>query len=598
MTRHRPAARPAGRRGVRVAALAVAGLLLAGCGGLSRAGPVEGGLQVGSGETSPLTVVYPGPQPGAGQESIVRGFIRAGAASDGAYDNARRFLTAAASEQWNPDATLVVRASDDAPTVRQVDQARVAVTTATAGTIDASGRFTAAEPGATVTATFSLASVGGQWRIATIPQGFGRWIASSDVARLVQPFAVHYVSTSRRATVPDVRWFPLDRLAPRLARAQLDPVPAFLEGAAVSAVPNGARLLGDAVSVDDGVASVNLISDSLAPGQATRENLWAQFLTTLTQEPSVASVLLSVDGVPVDVDGVDGPVSSVTRVGFPEPAPAPATAKPVVRRGATVSVFDPGARAQEQGRQTPSPSQYPSVPEGYTHLALSADGAELAAVDPDGDGVSRWRGGNRYEVPGVGGRVGAPAYDRRGFLWVAGVGDDAERLFCVDLEADPADPQAAAATPVAAQWLAGRRVVQARVAADGDRIAVLSTQMDGHGPRVDLAGVVRADGDRPQRLSAPLRLGVEFSSARGLAWLDDQSLATVAGIGGGPLRPTVLTVGGELRILPEVPEAVAVATTGGERNLHVVTSQGRLVVRAGPRWVDSGPAQDLAPAAG
>ena len=119
----------------------------------------------------------------------------------------------------------------------------------------------------------------------------------------MQPYAVHYVSTSRRAVVPDVLWFPVDKLATRLARAQLLDVPAHLAGAATTAVPAGARILGDAVSVDAGVATVNLISSRLQPGEATRENLWAQFVSTLTQDPSVARVSLFVDGVPVDLAG-------------------------------------------------------------------------------------------------------------------------------------------------------------------------------------------------------------------------------------------------------------------------------------------------------
>lgn len=581
------------------AAAAATVLALSGCGGLTTYGPVQSGREVGSGEAPQVTVVFPGPQEGSTQEGIVRGFLRAGAASDGAYDNARKFLTTAASERWNPDETIVLLASDQSPTVRQVDPATVAVTAAAAGTVDATGRFTAADPGSTVTATFSLTPVNGQWRIDALPKGFGRWIAAGDVARLVQPFAIHYVSLSRRAMVPDVRWFPLDRLAPRLAKAQLDPVPDYLAGAAVSAVPARARLLGDAVSVKDSVASVNLISSQLAPGQATRQNLWAQFVTTLTQVPDVSAVLLAIDGLPVDLDGIEGPVASLAQVGFPAPAPDTSTAKPVVRRGADVTVFDPGVNAQEQGRQTQAPATtYPAVPATFTHLALSADGSELAAIDPDGDGISRWRGDNRYEVPGFGRDVGAPAYDRRGFLWAGGVGRGSDRLFVVDVRADPADPRAAAATPVAADWLAGRRVLEARVASDGDRVAVLSTRADGRDVRVDLAGISRGEGGRPQRLSAPLRLGVVFSSAQDLVWLDDETLATVASVGGAPVRPTILTVGGELRALAEVPGAIRVGTTGGERNLYVVTSQGRLLSRVGTRWVDSGPANDLAAPAG
>ncbi len=50
--------------------------------------------------------------------------------------------------------------------------------------------------------------------------------------------------------------------------------------------------------------------------------------------------------------------------------------------------------------------------------------------------------------------------------------------------------------------------------------------------------------------------------------------------------------------LTAVPGAVSIASTGGERDLWVVTSAGRLHSRAGSQWVDSGPATDLAVAAG
>ncbi len=468
-----------------------------------------------------------------------------------------------------------------------------------AGTVDADGRLVAATPGRTVSATFSLTSVGGEWRIDGLPEKFGRWIADSDVPRLVQPFAVHYISTSRRATIPDLRWFPLDRLATRLARAQLDPVPEYLAGAVTTAVPAGARLLGDAVSVDAaGVASVNLIAARLAPGGTTRQNLWAQVLTTLTQDPTVTAVSLAVDGVPVDLDGVDGPVASLSRVGFPADTSATESAKPVVRRGSSVAVFDPAAAVQQQARPTASPEPYPDVPQQYTRLALSADGTELAAVDPGGDGISRWRGDTRYQVPGVGAAVGSPAYDRRGFLWAGGVGARDERLWTVDTRADPADAEAAAARPVTASWLDGRRVAEARVAADGDRVAVLSTRPDGSGVSLDLAGVVRGSDGRPERLAVPLHLAAGITSATGLAWLDDDQLATLASVGGKPVQPIEVSVDGQVLPLPDAPPADALATTGGERDLYLVTLGDRLLSRSGLRWVDSGPATDLAAAAG
>jgi hypothetical protein len=67
---------------------------------------------------------------------------------------------------------------------------------------------------------------------------------------------------------------------------------------------------------------------------------------------------------------------------------------------------------------------------------------------------------------------------------------------------------------------------------------------------------------------------------------------------GKVVRPVIVSVGGEVRGLAPVPAAVSIASTGGERDLWVVSSDGRLHSRAGSQWVDSGPATDLATAAG
>ena len=201
---------------------------------------------------------------------------------------------------------------------------------------------------------------------------------------------------------------------------------------------------------------------------------------------------------------------------------------------------------------------YPPVLHTFRRLALSADGAEVAGVDPDGNGISRWRGTNRYEVPLDALSVGNPAYDRRGFLWMGGVGTKgakAPRLWVVDLTANPADPRAAA-TAVEAAWLAGRRVVEARVAPDGDRVAVLSTKADGSDSRVDVAGIVRTGGGLPQRLADPLRTGASLTRATSIAWLDDRTLAAIGMLDGRTVQPVVVSVGGEVRGLTPVPNAV------------------------------------------
>jgi hypothetical protein len=69
-------------------------------------------------------------------------------------------------------------------------------------------------------------------------------------------------------------------------------------------------------------------------------------------------------------------------------------------------------------------------------------------------------------------------------------------------------------------------------------------------------------------------------------------------VDGRTVQPVVISVGGDVRRLTPVRNAAAITSTGGERELWVVTSTGRLFGRTGTQWVDSGPATDLAVAAG
>ena len=79
---------------------------------------------------------------------------------------------------------------------------------------------------------------------------------------------------------------------------------------------------------------------------------------------------------------------------------------------------------------------------------------------------------------------------------------------------------------------------------------------------------------------------------------DSRTLAALGTLDGKTVQPVVVSVDGDVRGLTAVPKAVSIASTGGERDLWVVSSDGRLHSRAGSQWVDSGPATDLAVAAG
>jgi hypothetical protein len=578
-----------------VAALLAAGTL-SGCVGLATSSPVQPGQAVAGGQAPPVRVLFPGPGPNASQEQIIRGFLRATAASDGSYDVARSFLTPDAAKRWTPEGDIEIFSTEPSLAIRVVDEGTSVLTGTIDATITAEGRYRTLAPGSTKSVTVKFARIEGQWRIADLPPDFGRWLRSSDIPRLLQPYAVHYVARDRRLLIPDVRWFPLDHLATRLARAQLDGVPAYLAGAARTDIPAGARLTADSVSVTGGVATVDLTA-AAPTQQAVRENLLAQLVSTLMQDPSVRGITVRVAGTSLDLPDVPSPITSPADVGFPVTT-VPTLPGPFVRRGAAIAAFDPSG----SGREPKIVSPYPPVPTNFTSLALSADGQEIAGVDPDERGISRWRGQTQYQVPFFGTDVGAPAYDQAGWLWVGGVGVEENagiRLWVVNSAAAPNDPEASTARPVRADWLAGRRVVEAKVAADSERIAVLSLGAKGLGARIDIAGIVRDSTGAPISLAQPLRVGDAIASMSGLTWLDGVTVATLGRVGTKEaLRPYVVPLAGDYHALSVAPQATSIASLGGERSIFVVTAKGEVLARAGQQWISRGPATDLLVAGG
>lgn len=580
-------------RAVRRMALALmAGCLLAGC-GFGSWSEVRPGLEVGGAEAPQVRVLPAGPVTGAEPEQIIRGFLRAGAASDGDYSTARDFLTEGAGRAWQPDGGIVIVSTETDLVVEQLSEASYRLSAPVVARIDLGGRYTPAAAAERAVAEVAFDKVGGEWRISGLPADFGRWIASAEARRLVRPYAVNYVANDRRVLIEEMRWFPLDHLTSRLARAQLEPVPSDLLGVASTAVPAGTRLAADSVSVVSGVATVEL-NARLPADQKLRQNLWAQFTATLTQDPTVVAVSLRADGASIDLPGVAAPVSDTSQVGFSSAVPAPG-GPVLVRRGESLVPFDPSAAASV-GDPLPQPTANPDlplIPVGWTGLASSADSQEIAAVSRDRAQIMRWRGRERFDVQGaIGDGLADPTYDARGFLWLGsasvgagGVGP----LSAVNLAESPAT---AAARTVNAPWLLGRVVRSLRVSPDSARLAVLSEGADGS-LRVDVAGIQRGAGGVPTALTEPQTPSGSRLGLRALAWISSTTVATLVGTDEAAMQPLLLSLDGSSVTLQAVPAAVALTTPAGERQLIVRTRTDEIFVRAGQLWVSAGPGQDL-----
>jgi len=319
--------------------------------------------------------------------------------------------------------------------------------------------------------------------------------------------------------------------------------------------------------------------------------MWAQFIATLTQAPSVQSVSLKVGGNKVVLPGVPAAPSSLVQGGLPD-AGAPAPTSVVLRQGSVLRRIDPArlGGADDGHRLPPGPGgELPGIPAGWNALALSRDGAEVAGVGAARDRLARWRGGRMTLVPRFAGNLTRPAYDGLGGLWVGGLAAGAGKVFALDPGAGTTAPRA-----LDVPWLAGRRLVSLRVSPDDQRVVMVSTGPTGSDARVYVAGVVRAPNGQVRSLAAPLRVAPTLTSAADASWVDGRTVS-VLGSGGAtdPLRPYLAGIGSGITPLAPVPGAVSVTGTGGPRGVVVVTDHGEILTRAGNGWVVDSVGSDL-----
>ena len=494
-----------GRRRLAAALSVLVALLLAGCGGLSRDGPVEPGLDVGSGNPPDLRVLFPGPGPGAGQESIVRGFVRAGCGQRrGLRQRPRLPHPRRSARSGTPTAPSCCSPTTVPPKATLLDPATVRITARAAGTVDAEGRYTAARPGSTVSATSACRPWAGSGGSASCPRASAGGSPSAErqparaalrrALRLDQPPRPR----ARRALVP--RRQARDPARPRPARPRARPPrrrgrhrragrrpPA--RGCRVGRVGRRdrqphlepARRRGDEPA--EPVGAVRQHPDCRTPrcqpGRAVGQRRAGRPRRSSTGSPA-------------------GTAGSC-RGRLHRPRPSPSLARPVVRRGDDVVVFDPAALGEPEPRQ----------PAGVRQLPAGAAAPSAASRCRPTGRARRRRPRRRRHLPvardqplrGAARRhrrrppLLRPARASSGWVPSGPGGAKAPRLWVVD--ARPTRPGPGPAPPRSRRrgWT-GAGSSRPGWPPDGDRVAVLSTLPDGSDSRIDLAGVVRTGGGR------------------------------------------------------------------------------------------------------
>ena len=561
------------RRAV-VCALVLA-VSLAGCASI----PHEGDINYGDLEDVSTETFFPfaeGPRLGDDPGAIVRGFLTAsvtGVASDFAV--AREFLTDEASLEWNPNAKVTV--FDSGALIPDINEDTGTVTYAVpvALVVDDSGRMRQGRADEQQKLTYGVAlGADEQWRISALDDGV--LIAEATFNRFYRPVELVFASADGTTMVTETRWFPHNNTATHAARELIEGPSPWLADAVETGFPAGSSLDVQSVVVTDGIAAVQLSTDS-AGTPAQRSLAEEQLRLTLTALPDVTEVSVTVGGLPIGGDGS----ASLSR----PPTPGALAAVVVQGRLGLWDETDLWVVPQDAGTV---PSGVAGVAFSYDHTSaallvgrsrvvaadhLAGGTASLERVDPEAELATPDASMEVREVYS-GSSLVEPSFDRHGWIWTA-ERDAGEGLIAVAPDGTLARLEV--------RDFSGRTIQAIAVSRDGARVVVLSRV--GAEQQVDVLGVVRAADGTPRSLGEPFSIAVGVTAALDVTWLDDVSVAVMGAPTDSATRTMwEITVGGRTVAQELVGDATSLTARYGDQSLTVVSSDGSVRRRSGTGW--------------
>jgi hypothetical protein len=528
-------------------------LALTGCASLPMAGPVRIGPDLVP-TTDGESVYYSPSSPvdGATQAEILSGFIAAGTGPQNDYAVAREYLSEEIRSSWNPNQEVLIQRSSPAVTISDQDTAEMVVEVS--ALVDADGKYQVAPAGTSRVLEFSFVLENSQWRLSSAPDATVLIRPVFDV--VFSPYSVFFVDRQKRFLVPELRWFPTTAATgTRLANALLRGASNWLKTSVVSAIPSGTRLSIDAVTVEDGVALVDLTARALVASRADRTLMKAQLEATLSQLPNVSEVAISIERSRQDIqdNSADSRKLSTRSLGV----------------------------LSENGLEAISSSEQPFFQpgqeffdlSGISQIALSSQSGWVAALADNG--VFRTRG----ERPGV----SVELVDSR--TAIAGIGFDAQGLLWSMSRTPGASIIVTSTTGepslVTAPWLSGQSIRAFALSPEGAKVALL---VQGSGQtRLLVSGIVRNVSGLPIELAEPIQLASEQTNPIALTWVDQLTIATVNN-DGGATTGLLSTVGGTSRPFPTLPGTRKILAAGASSQLYLLTDKGELFSYRGSTW--------------
>lgn len=576
-----------GRRAVLLAALGLGGAgALCSCAQLPRDGEVRQSDVVVA-EEDALMQSAAGPEVGASPKEIVEGFLRACAAgySDG-FATARSFLIKTAADSWRPQEIVMVYTGSESPVVEQVGEGVVNLRTRLIGSLDGTGILTPRNDEDYAVSYSLTADSTGQWRIGELPGGV--LLPDPVFGQEFSAYLLHFLSFDRERAVPELRWTALRTAAPTLMRLLLGGPSDWLAPGADTLVPPGLRLLGglDTPLPADGAVTVSVSSEAAALDPTGRALLVAQIERTLTQVAGIHSV--SVRALGDEEDPRDADAGTALGGAADLDAAPGASGQAIGMSGGNV------VRGLSTARETLATSRalgttsarWPDVGADGTIVALAgrsmlllAPGRSAASVihsvddesagqTADGD---RADGGDQADAGQTSGEMTPPVIDRHGWTWTAARGEIIV-LNGAGLRAE-----------LAAEWLAGSRVLALDVSAESERLVVRRLADGETADRVEAAVIVRDARGRPQRLGPPL--GVPAAGGtRALAWSDPVAVAVLVDGGTGAPDVKQVQVGGTAATIPGLAGAVELTANRADGLVLLTDSAGQVWHRNDGTW--------------
>lgn len=572
-------------------------LILSACAAIPTSGPVHQGddLQLQRVDDGVPFIGQP-PLRGASPEDVVRGFLQSSADFVEDHAVAREYLTPTVRQRWQPQAGTVVfdRLSAD-PAVITGSTATVTVKGTEVGRIDVDGGFRRTPVGTTLSRTFRLQRLDGQWRVSDLEDGLA--LSSANVLETYRALSLYFLAPSGTLVVPDSVLIPeLPGITAKLVARLLRGPTASLQGSVRTAFPAGTELEVSSVPISDGVATVRLDKSALQADDRAREAMSAQLVWTLRQLPDVRRVRIISGNEDLVVSGVAAEQDRSSWRTYDPDALVASPSAYVVRAGRVGRYVD-GKFERVLGIPDDLSLRTP---------AGSLDGTRLAAVSGDGHSllVGRPSRDSTPQVRVTGADLGAPSWDPGNDLWVVDRATGA--LWYL---ADGADKPQEVTVP---RPLSGNRRLSAGVVSrDGTRVALVVGI--GKAARLVIAGVQRVETTDPDvvggetvalvNVEEPLP---DLRTVRDVSWADASTLAVlgvqVAADGGEAVDPAPFYVGTDgyrVRAVEPLPGLVGLTSAPSQQDLVTplvaATEDGQLwQYTSGGGWVVLGPGSDPA----